>query len=102
MTIENFANEVISVLQERFPKVFDTAEFQIARVNKPGNVVLTGISIISSSIFWRRSNSTPFASVLLSETFAKCAPTVLHGSSMFCARPLFIVSRFRIIPSTAF
>lgn len=45
MTIEKYADEIITILKERFSNVFGTAEFQISKVNKPGNVVLTGISI---------------------------------------------------------
>lgn len=43
MTIENYANQVIKVL-ERFP-AFSSAEFQLTTAKKPGNVTLHGISI---------------------------------------------------------
>lgn len=45
MTIQEFAGQVISTLQEKFPDVFRDAEFQIQRVAKPGNLILTGIGI---------------------------------------------------------
>lgn len=45
MTIESFANDVIDVLQERFPHIFGTAQFEIQTVSKPGNITLTGIII---------------------------------------------------------
>ena len=40
-------------------------------------------------------------SVLFKLTFARCALTVLQGSSKLIARPLFIFSRTAIIPATA-
>ena len=44
-SLESFANEVINVLETRFPHVFRNAEFHVQTVSKPGNVMLTGISI---------------------------------------------------------
>lgn len=45
MTIQEFAGQVISTLQEKFPEYFRDAEFHVQQVAKPGNLILTGIGI---------------------------------------------------------
>lgn len=45
MTLEQFSADVIQILQDRFPRTFGEAQFSVQKINKPGNVVLTGISI---------------------------------------------------------
>lgn len=79
MTIETFADEVITLLQERFPNVFGTAEFQISRVNKPGNVILTGISI-------RLNNAVEIAPVYYVNGFMENGKTAWDMASDIAGR----------------
>ena len=45
MTIQDFASQVITKLQEEFPQYFHDAEFHVQQVPKPGNLILTGITV---------------------------------------------------------
>ena len=45
MTITEFASELIDTLKTTFPDFFKHASFSVQTVPKPGNVVLTGITI---------------------------------------------------------
>lgn len=54
MTITEFANELISTLKTSFPDLFEHATFAVHTVPKPGNVLLTGITVS-----FHDSNVTP-------------------------------------------
>ena len=45
MTITEFANELIATLKTSFPDLFEHATFAVHTVPKPGNVLLTGITV---------------------------------------------------------
>lgn len=45
MTIEEFAHELIHIIQKKFPDLSHDAEFTVQQVPKPGNLILTGITI---------------------------------------------------------
>ena len=54
MTITEFANELIATLKTSFPDLFEHATFAVHTVPKPGNVLLTGITVS-----FHGSNITP-------------------------------------------
>ena len=45
MTIREFADELINTLKTTFPDLFEHASFAVQTVPKPGNLLLTGITV---------------------------------------------------------
>ncbi len=65
MTITEFANELITTLKTTFPEIFERATLAVQTVPKPGNVLLTGITV-----HFQGSNVAPC--YYIDEPYNKC------------------------------